>query len=302
MKNRITKTVFPCFTLFAAILVYGQEPEVFTRSDFQVRGPVKQLIVRASYGQEQFDFDRSGRLTKSVTRYSEKDYDITYYIFSGNVLKERRDEVYRDGVIDRQSSIARVYQIDSLANQMLEAVSSYDRSITEQLTLQYDSLQRLTGVRRAYNEGIDLTELDYVLEDGHQIQHFSVNGMRYKTVHMFSADSIKPGYSVTRTVSLRMGIPQTAHEIVSDAQHKKTAEHRFRFDSETRTWHREQTVKYDYNADGLLQSQTTYTSNGQIIPPVLKYIYQMDGGKPSNWVRQVITPENSIVAREVFYY
>jgi hypothetical protein len=302
MKNRFTYLVCFFAVLFTGIPINGQEPEVFTRSDFQIRGPVKQLVVRASYGQEQFDFDKFGRLTKSLTRYSEKDYDITYYIFSGDVLKERRDEVYRDGKIDRQVSIARVYHKDTISNQMLEAVSSYDRSITEQLTLQYDALRRLTSVRRAYNEGVDLTELEYEEEAGQQIQHFSINGMRYKTVCIFAADSIKPGYKVTRTVSLRMGIPQTAHEIVEDAQNKKTAEHRYRFDSAARTWHKEQTVKYEYNQDGLIQSQSTYTSKGDIIPPVLKYIYQMDGAKPSNWVRQVLTPENSIVAREISYY
>jgi hypothetical protein len=302
MKNRITKTVFPCFALFTAILVYGQEPEVFTRSDFQVRGPVKQLIVRASYGLEQFDFDRSGRLTKSVTRYSEKDYDITYYIFSGNVLKERRDEVYRDGVIDRQSSIARVYQIDSLANQMLEAVSSYDRSITERLSLQYDSLQRLIQVRRAYNEGVDETRVDYESKENKELQHFSINGMRYKSVATFSADSIGSGYQIIRTESFRMHVPQTAYEMVSDAQGRKISEYRYGFNADSDTWEVEQLIRYTYNKDGLVATQTSYSATGQVTPPVLEFTYQMDGASPANWVRQVTQPELSIVARQIFYY
>lgn len=289
------------FLLVGAQLV-GQNPEVFTRSDFQLQGPVKQLIVKASYGREQFDFDQQGRLTKSITRYNDSDYDITHYIFSGDFLKERRDEVYRDGVCNRQSSIARIYRQDTTTNQLLEAISSYDRSITERLSLQYDSLQRLIQVRRAYNEGVDETRVDYESKENKELQHFSINGMRYKSVATFSADSIGSGYQIIRTESFRMNVPQTAYEMVSDAQGRKISEYRYGFNADSDTWEVEQLIRYTYNKDGLVATQTSYSATGEVTPPVLEFTYQMDGASAANWVRQVTQPELSIVARQIFYY
>ena len=73
------------------IQIMGQ-PEVFSLADFELRGPVKSCTVVTAYGEERFEFDRDGRLTKSLTRFSDAEYDITYYRYRGPVLAERRDE------------------------------------------------------------------------------------------------------------------------------------------------------------------------------------------------------------------
>ncbi|MFM1877300.1 MAG: hypothetical protein RLZZ241_166 [Bacteroidota bacterium] len=294
------------FVILSFIVVvqgtYGQQPEAFTRSDFQLRGPVKQLVVKANYGQEQFEFDKLGRLTKSLTRYNETDYDISYYIFSGKILKERRDEVYRDGVCDRQVSIAHIYRRDSITNRLYETLSSYDRSITEQIELRFDSLQRLKNVRRAYSEGIDVMEVQHSGTKSSQTERFLSNGVLHKVIKKIAADSIRPGFRIEYTEHYREGLPVLAMKILTDARGQRQSEASFQFNPTTKGWELQQTVKFTYNADGLIASQTTLSETGKILGPVIKYIYQMDGAKPSNWVRQVTTPENNIVAREIVYY
>lgn len=294
---------FVAFTfIFSAQVLFGQQPEAFTRSDFQLRGPVKQLVVKANYGREQFDFDKFGRLTKSVTRYSDTDYDITYYIYSGKFLKERRDEVYRDGVCDRQESIARLYRRDSISHRLFETLSTYDRSITEQIELRYDSLNRLEHVRRVYSEGIDVTRVQHLGTKSRQIERHISNGVLYKTIAKITADSIRPGHRIERTEQYREGSLSDAIQILTDGKGKRQSETSYRYNVSTKSWVLEQTVRFTYNGDGLLASTSTYLANGKLKEPVTKYIYQMDGAKPSNWVRQVTTPKNSIVAREITYY
>ena len=41
-------------------------------------------------------------------------------------------------------------------------------------------------------------------------------------------------------------------------------------------------------------------ANGEAL--TRNYVYQMDGKDPGNWVRQVITPDNTVVVRQITYY
>jgi hypothetical protein len=293
-------TLIPVF--LCGLQLRGQQPEIFTRRDFQLNGPVKRLVVRANYGQEEFNFDSGGRLLKSLTRYSEIDFEVTHYIFNGDFLKERRDEVYRNGQCDRQGSIARMYHQDSVSNRILETLSSYDGSITEQISLQYDTLNRLTRVKRNYEAGIDITDIAYTVVEKTEIQHFSLNGAVYKTIRHIPADSIASGYHLERTENFQGNVPQTALEILKDSLNRILSEKHFTYNPESATWQLQRSTLFTYNSDGLPESQTHFSALGKVEPPVVNYIYQMDGSETPNWVRQVIVPQNSITAREVVYF
>ncbi|MBT8313063.1 MAG: hypothetical protein KJP26_01270, partial [Maribacter sp.] len=79
-------------------LVQSQEIRIFTTADFDLKGPVKTCLVSTKYGKETYDFDKEGKLTKSVTRYNDTDYDVTYYKYEGNELIEKRFENYRNDI------------------------------------------------------------------------------------------------------------------------------------------------------------------------------------------------------------
>ena len=55
--------------------------------------------------------NKNGLLTKSVTRYNDTDYDVTYYKYAeGERSIEKRSETYRDNKFDPSTSIANFYE------------------------------------------------------------------------------------------------------------------------------------------------------------------------------------------------
>ncbi len=72
------------------ILINAQESQIFKRSDFDLRGPVKSCLVITKYGKEEFEFNEEGLLTKNLTRFNEQDYNVTYYKYSKDILIEKK--------------------------------------------------------------------------------------------------------------------------------------------------------------------------------------------------------------------
>ena len=66
----------------------GQEIQIFTLADFGLKENVKFCMVSTDYGKEEYDFNKKGFLTKSVTRYNANDYDVVYYKYkSGEAFR-----------------------------------------------------------------------------------------------------------------------------------------------------------------------------------------------------------------------
>lgn len=278
----------------------AQEPEFFTRKDFQLRGPVKTCVVKANYGEEHFEFDRKGRMLKSLTRYSDTDYDITYYIYEGDRLKERRDEVYRNREFDQQTSLAHFYQRDTAAHRLLEKIVSYDRNFQEQQVLEYDSIGRLQRLVRSDLEGVDETLLQYSSFKDEETVTYQLNGVVQQSVRTSHQARGKQTLTVTLTKKYLDGEPSQAEEQTYDPEGRLIGETQFTYDAGKTAFSPELTTRYAYNEDGLLLEEITRREGGE--PKTRKYIYQMDGAEPGNWIRQVVTPEHTIVVRQITYY
>ena len=289
--------------VLACLPVYTQEPEVFTRADFDLRGPVKSCVVKANYGEEHFEFDRDGRLVKSLTRYSDADYDITYYFYQGGELKERRDEVYRNKTFDQQTSIAHFYERDTVANRLLERIVSYDRNFQEQVVLEYDENGVLQRIVRSDPEGVDETQVEYASFRDEQTTSYLMGGVLQKSMRTSSQGRGEQRQMVELTKEYIEGQPQRAREKTRDTRGLLLAETVFHFDPEKNEFTPEQTTRYSYNEIGLLVQETTRgAEKGESKNQTRQYVYQMDGADPGNWVRQVITPDNTVVVRQIIYY
>ena len=108
--------------------IQGQEIQLFTLEDFDLRNEVKFCLVSTDYGKEEYDFNKKGFLTKSVTRYNDTDYDVVHYKYEEGDLIEKRSESYRDNAFDPSTSIAHFYEIDSTDNlKIQERIFSYDK-------------------------------------------------------------------------------------------------------------------------------------------------------------------------------
>lgn len=293
--------------LFSALLAghqaAAQEPVVFTRADFQLRGSVKSCVVKANYGEEHFEFDRDGRLLKALTRYNDADYDITYYIYIDGMLKEKRDEVYRNKTFDQQTSFAHFYERDTITHRMLERIVSYDGNFQEQVALDYDGEGRLQRVVRSDPEGVDETQVEYASYRDEETTSYSMGGLLQKSVR--TSIQIRSGgrQTIELTKEYLDGQPQRALEKTWDAGGLLLRETRYGYDTEKDEFIPERSTRYTYNENGLLvQESTRGEGKGESQPPPRNYVYQMDGTDPGNWVRQVVTPDNTVVVREITYY
>src|SRR6056297_3029844 len=97
----------------------AQEVKIFTLADFDLKDSVKTCLVSTKYRKEEYDFNRKGLLTKSVTRYSDTDYDVVYYKYKDSMLLEKRSETYRDNKFDPSTSIAHFFELDTTENRQV---------------------------------------------------------------------------------------------------------------------------------------------------------------------------------------
>ncbi len=286
------------------------QPEVFQRADFDLRGPVKDCTVLNDYGEERFEFDRQGRLLKSLTRFTDTDYDITHYRYRDAVLTERRDEVYRDGRFDKSASFARFYQADSLDGtpELVEKITSYDQKITEQVTYRYDSIGRVSKIIRVREEGIDDTRVAYTSYGGETTSEHFLNGQLSKSIRTSLRKNRGEDRKITLVKEYFQGIPQKAVEEIRDGSGRLLEVNNFRYDPQKEAFQIQERHRYTYDEAGFQSGEATaYFSVKSGEPVVIReakkeFIYQSDGRTPANWIKKITIPQNSYVTRRITYF
>jgi len=291
-------------TVFFVIVVhlsYGQEPKSFTIADYDLKGNVKSCLVITDYGKEEFEFNKAGYLTKLTTRYSDTDYDISYYKYDKEQLLEKRLENYRDGQLDPRTSIANIFSIDTTAaKKVTEKIYSYENEFLDQYEFRYDTLNRLVNIRRSNNEGIDETFVTYDSLKGEVTQSFEFNGAMQKSIRT-SLSIQKEGTPLTVVLVKEYleGNPVKATEQLLDTLGRLIKEQNFDFLEKERSFVIKDVNEYLYNEVGLLSEKTT-----KALKSVRKkeYVYQLDGKEFSNWIKQIVLPDNSYITRKITYY
>ncbi|MGB5554529.1 MAG: hypothetical protein WBM83_07710 [Flavobacteriaceae bacterium] len=281
--------------------VNGQEIKIFTTADFDLRGNVKKCLVRTDYGKEEYEFNREGLLTKSITRYNEQDYDITYYRYKGDELTEKRLEIYRDKEFDKSTSIANFYIRDTTDTlKITEKIVSYTEEFLDQYEYFYDQHGNLTKIIRTNDNGIDETNFEYDDLKGEKTKTAIINGTVLETVRT-SVKELKDKSKQTITLTKRFinGEPTKAVEVILNAKNKVVTKTEYEFDLHTNQFAAVNTVGYTYDPQGILlktiHKKGDATTNKE-------YIYQFDANENLNWVKQIITPDNTYKTREISYF
>lgn len=298
----------PLFIILAFIILFtgltaasAQAPQVLTLADFDLRGPVQQCIVTTDYGREEYTFDRKGRLVKAVTRYSDTDYDVTYYKLKDTLLVEQRDEVYRDEIFDEQTSIARFFSRDTTRGMRItEKIFSYDKEFREQNEYHFDLKQRLTRIISADQDGVDETILTYEQNGGGQTVIYTLNDNLQKTTRTYKrpsaqGDTVKVVYSKEYQDS----IPLQATENIYNLQGQRLVENQFGFRKSDSSLVPVKKTIYQYGDQGLLSAVITQQGKSE---KKVSYIYQLDGSSYHNWIREIITPANTYTSRKLTYF
>ena len=304
MKNYLlifTKTLIISTALLLAIPVFPQEPKIFTRTDFDLQGPVKTCRVITDYGKEDFEFNNEGLLTKSVTRFNERDYDVSYYKYENNRLIERRDERYQDGAFDERTSMAHFYGYDSLPEvKITERILSYDKEFQEQYEYLYNQEGKLTAIRRSHAEGVDETEIEYSTYKDETTVSYLLNG-RLQRTERSSSKKLKNGQLVKVVLVKEFidGIPEKATERILGADGLLISELYFVYQSKEKSFVPLSKKEYNYDDQKQLESITSTTGE---LRNTEEYIYQFDSIEGGNWVKKIITPDNSYTTRVIEYY
>lgn len=295
---------FYILTIAAMASAMAQGPESFTISDFDLKGPVKSCFVITGYGQEEFYFDTNGRLTKTKTVHSSGNYDITYYKYAGDALIERRDEVYRDNIFNRALSMAHIYSLDTLGTRKLtESIISYARVNMEQFDYYYDASGAITRIVRTDNSGVDETLIERDTSHNLITETHILNEKKVKAI-LRTLDRTASGKEVT--MSMFMGEAQGKVEIEVDSTGRVIKEIEWSMPRVTRSedpfeTEFEQRVEKEhvYDANGLLLK--TITTRGRAVSEQ-EYVHQLDGTEYENWIKQIVTPQNTYVTRKISYY
>ncbi len=289
------------FGLMFSASFQAQEIKVFQLGDFDLRGPVKSCLVVTDYGKEEYDFNEEGMLTKAVTRYSDGDYDVTLYKLDKGELLEKRVENYRDGVFVKNTSIANFYEVDTTESKKItEKIVSYTKEFLDQYEYFYGEDGRLVSIKRTNDNGIDETHVKYEIYKGEFTETYYLNDVILKSVRTSKVKG--KGGEMRKLVLIKEfleGEPQKALEQVFGGDGKLISEKKFVYDDVKEAFVPLESLDYIYNEKGVLSSLKTKTEKYE---RVQEYIYQYDSTESENWIKQIVTPDNSYKTRKIKYY
>ncbi|WP_209400080.1 hypothetical protein [Pseudozobellia sp. WGM2] len=290
------------FFILVSISATAQEIETFRVEDFDLNGKVKSSLVITDYGKEEYHFDESGRLTKSVTKFSESDYVTTYYKYENQELIEKRVENYHDNTFDSATSIANFYSYDSVPERKVtEKIVTYEKELIEKNIYRYGDDGKLWSIESVDTDGIDQSTFSYETDDSLELVTETKNGVLAKTVQTtFSgseSDSLRKKTIITQEY-IDGEFNSKEIEIV-DVDKKPLFYSSSIYDTATDKWIVQLENTYVYDASGVL-SELKIKKQG--LASTKGYIYQFDSSEANNWVKEIITPDNTYKTRKIKYY
>ncbi len=290
-------------SFFSFLFVSGlssQEIRIFKVKDFDLNGNVKSCLVITDYGKELFEFDEEGYLIRTITQYNATDQDITLYKYDEGELVEKRMESYKDNVLDAATSMANFYTRDSLLpGRIFEKIISYDKEFLEQQEYEFDTDERLVKITTSNENGVDECTVEYLPYKDELTTSFFSNGILEKSIRTSERKTVKGIQKVVLTKEFIDGEPNKAVEETIGANDKLVSKEMFVYNLTSNKFESEKKLLYSYDSEGILEKITTKTVNSEFVK---EYIFQFDSKGEKNWIKQIITPDNTYSTRKITYY
>ena len=293
------KCYFSFGLLFVNVFLFAQRVQVFTTADFDLVGKVKTCELQTAYGKELFEFDSIGRLVKQVTRFDESDYVYNAYTFSGQQLKEKRQEVYKEGSLDAATSMAHIFNYDK-PNQIVEIIVSYDKKNKQSKVHYLDSLGHTTRIKYQHNNAVDDYQYHTInIKKGlkKEIEILNADTLRVETTKIITEKN-KTIKTQIITIEYLDGRPYEEIELWFNPQNlplQKIYRIPVAGDATPTT----RVENYIYSPNKLLKEIQIAQEN---VRKKEGFIFMLDGHKPSNWVKKIKTPQNEYETRVITYY
>lgn len=279
----------------------SQEIKIFTVSDFDLKGEVNKSLVITDYGKEEYHFNQKGLLTKAITRFSDTDFETTYYKYNQGELIEKRVEHYRDDIFDKATSLAYFYEVDTTSNRKVtEKIITYTKELLEKNVYNYDALGNLTEVTSTDANGTDKSQVRRDTMDSHITRSRIKNDRLEESVEKWT-EATEEGTILEhkRTISYLDEIPDTRKKEVFGPDGKLLSYAESIYDASTETWISQFEDTHSYSENGMLEKTITKRRNAL---SAKEYIYQFDGTEANNWVKEIVTPDNTYRTRKISYY
>lgn len=278
----------------------GQEIQLLTVKDFDLVGPVKSCLVITDYGRELFEFDKQGYLIKTVTQYNETDQDITYFKYENDHLVEKRMESYKDNMLDASTSMVNFYARDSMQPQKLyEKIVSYDKEFLEQQEYEFDEENRLVKITTSNAEGVDESTVQYEPYKNELTTSYLHNGILEKSIRTSEKNTAQGNLKIELTKDFIDGEPNKACEKTVHDDGRLASEEFFAYNVTEKEFQSERKLIYEYDAEGILEKVTTKTANAVAVK---EFIFQFDSNPEKNWIKKIVTPDNTYSTRRIAYY
>jgi hypothetical protein len=302
MQCHFRMSLFTGF-LFTHLMGWSQEIITYDRSDFDLKGLVKSCFVFTKYGQEQYQFNKTGQLVEAATVFGENDSETTYYKYEKAKLVERRVENYVNGVLDKTTSMANFYSYDSIPQlKIKEKIIGYDRTFVAQFNYRYDSIGQLTRVVRTNTQGRFITLISHQWDS---LRTKKSTAYWLDSVPLKQIDSIflKAGGTLSqlKTKEFDNGIPNALELRVFN---KKGLE----IELHSTIYIEKDALLVPKKASSV---RTKYDSNNHPIEQIFergvvrqtkKNLYQLDGSPFKNWIKKITTPDNTYTTRKIVYF
>jgi len=289
--------------LFTHLMGWSQEIITYDRSDFDLKGPVKSCFVFTKYGQEQYQFNKTGQLVEAATVFGENDSETTYYKYEKAKLVERRVENYVNGVLDKTTSMANFYSYDSIPQlKIKEKIIGYDRTFVAQFNYRYDSIGQLTRVVRTNTQGRFITLISHQW-DSLRTKKSTAYWLDSLPLKQIDSIFLKAGGTLSqlKTKEFDNGIPNALELRVFN---KKGLE----IELHSTIYIEKDALLVPKKASSV---RTKYDSNNHPIEQIFergvvrqtkKNLYQLDGSPFKNWIKKITTPDNTYTARKIVYF
>lgn len=288
------------FFLIFACQSYSQELKLFTIADFDLKGKVKKCTVSTDYGKEVFEFNEEGYLLKSITAYNEEDKDITTYRYNNGFLVEKRLESYKNNVLDKATSIANFYEIDTTKSKIIrEQIISYDKEFLEQQEYIFGEEDRLFKIITSHENAIDETIIEYAIYKDEITKTFFINDVIDKSIR--TSNQTAKSKEIQKTILIKEfldGEPNKAIEKRFNKNDRLVYEEHFYTDKSKEGFVSKEIHFFEYD-DGILKKETIKQGNAVSNK---EFIFQFDDSEEKNWVKKIITPDNKYTTRNIEYY
>ena len=294
--------------LFTSHFSFAQELKILTLKDFNLKGNVKHCIVSAEYGNEEFYFSEDGLLTKSVTRYSEDDYSVTTYVYNESNLVKNNVDVYIDGVLDKNTSLAHFYEIKLTSKKSItEKIVNLNGEFIDSYTYDFNKDKQLTKLLRKNDKGISETDIHYK----------KISETESKEIHLVGLDTTKivkcylpkvkhnNGDYEQLTIYYTNNVPDRAElkyidslgKVIYDEKLKAGIKNPYRYYSVSKK-------TYVYNDNGDVTEERSFNKKVLMKKSVYQYEYEPIGGniETVNWTRRVEKYSKEFITREFNYY